>query len=280
MSELASVKGWGIDKTKDTCVRLKVKHNAHIDVPLYAVPNKMFDGFEENHELVEAKAKYDSIHKRTVQLAFDGEEKLIDLESISTIHMAKRDGSWKSSDCEQIRFWFNNCLREQLDNGRQLRYVTRYLKAWRDHVWDSGGPTSILLMIITTQNYKYFEGRDDLALEYVVNALPSALSSAVFEPKIKGHQEEDFNSKFDAATKAKHCEAAKEFNQNIISALNVPVKDFAISQLKTGFGHRIPSDANLIEHDNGILTSDILKAFSTEPKKFVTPAVIEPTHGG
>ena len=108
--------------------------------------------------------------------------------------MAKRDGCWQSSDCEIIRQWFSDKLKAQSsDNGQQLRNICRYLKAWRDWVFDKkGAPSSILLMIIACKYYKYEEGRDDLALLHILGNLPECLNSNVYE-EIQDHESEDFN---------------------------------------------------------------------------------------
>ncbi len=41
-----------------------------------------------------------------------------------------------------IRKWYADFLAHQEDNGWQLRYIARYLKAWRDQEYkDGGGPS-------------------------------------------------------------------------------------------------------------------------------------------
>lgn len=111
---LSHDEGWEVDTSKDTCIRLNVMRGAHIDVPLYAVPDAMFGDFEENHTLFLEKASlskslegviFDSANTTDTQL--ETIEDLIDLQQISTIHLAKSNGGWKDSDCEKVRKWFN-----------------------------------------------------------------------------------------------------------------------------------------------------------------------------
>lgn len=59
LSTLCDYEGWELNEDKPMCLRLhKVMKDAHIDVPLYAVPNDMFEELKENH-----KVAFDSIQK-------------------------------------------------------------------------------------------------------------------------------------------------------------------------------------------------------------------------
>lgn len=104
LEELCKTNGWQLDTSKVSCIRLKIQANAHMDIPLYAVPDSMFHSFQEKNEmkLSAESAKFDSIDKNRDWLALDEsfidfseEESLRDMD-IQTIHMAKRDGEWQS----------------------------------------------------------------------------------------------------------------------------------------------------------------------------------------
>ncbi|WP_420229814.1 hypothetical protein ACOBWA_15080 [Psychrobacter sp. ER1] len=59
--------------------------------------------------------------------------------------------------------------------GQQLRSIVRYIKAWRDYNFNPEhrkAPTSLALMILTVDTYKYTQQRDDKALIQVVSMLP------------------------------------------------------------------------------------------------------------
>lgn len=57
--------------------------------------------------------------------------------------LAHRECNWMPSDPRPVKEWF---LGEVEAKGEQFRRVVRYLKAFRDWRWASGGPASILLM--------------------------------------------------------------------------------------------------------------------------------------
>ncbi|MFX7785153.1 hypothetical protein ABTJ92_23300, partial [Acinetobacter baumannii] len=72
--------------------------------------------------------------------------------------MATRDGMWRPSDPEDVAKWFDDRIKQHSD---QLRRVCRYLKAWRDFQWTSGGPTSVSIMVAAGQSFEHIQGRDD-----------------------------------------------------------------------------------------------------------------------
>ncbi|HFC8513217.1 TPA: CBASS cGAMP synthase [Neisseria subflava] len=255
LQDLCEEKKWGLDNTKPSCIRLKIKSNAHIDIPLYAVPDSMFDALQEKHELIcDSVSKFESAkgiqlhwynqdYDMNIQFA---EESLQD-KDIQTIHMAKRDGCWQSSDCEIIRQWFSDKLKAQSsDNGQQLRNICRYLKAWRDWVFDEkGAPSSILLMIIACKYYKYEEGRDDLALLHILGNLPECLNSNVYE-EIQDHESEDFN-RMSCEERRKAKIRADDLYKNFSVCLKHSDKTTILSLLTKQLGDRVPKDDSLIE---------------------------------
>lgn len=263
---LAKQKGWTIDpkKQKPTCVRIDLpsklgEAKAHLDVPMYAVPDRMFAVLKENTLMaLDSLTKNESIAALS-QLSmeaynFSEEAVVIDLDAITTIHLALRDGGWKDSDCEMVRTWFSEQQKKQLgDNGRQLRYVTRHLKAWRDQTWDEGGPTSILLMIITAKHYQFMEGQDDLALLNVAEKLAESLMGEVKEPAIKGHEDEDFNAakRDEDATefhqrKSANAAHAKRLHRGLVDALCADRKHLALAELRDVFGDRMTGNVDLV----------------------------------
>jgi len=60
--------------------------------------------------------------------------------------------------------------------------VVRYIKAYRDWTWKSGGPSSILLMAAAAPLFVKHDRRDDQALLNVVKQLPVALRNGVSNP--------------------------------------------------------------------------------------------------
>lgn len=278
LQPLANTERWNLCDDKKTCCRLILNGNAHMDVPLYLVPDDMFNSLEERNNMIldEAKAsvaqdEYEFRNYHAALESFQNEARLISLDSITKIHMALRDGNWKDSDCELIRKWYADHLAEQEDKGRQLRYIARYLKAWRDHEYEEGGgPSSILLMIIANQNYQYVADRDDLALLEVLKKLPIALLGEVKESSIPEHTNEDFN-RIPKDERQKAYDLAEGLFRAVSTATEIEQPSSSISFLRTKFGRRIPLDESYIV---------IEKSDNESPLRTPFPATIEPNRGG
>lgn len=156
MKDLCLQNNWLLDTSApSSCIRIKIRSDAHLDIPLYAVPDDMFDSLEERNELQVSLDSATAIHESLnysewVFEDFDvrsfAEESLMD-KNIQMIHMARRDGTWQESDCELIRKWFADKLKSLENNGQQLRAICRYLKAWRDWKFadESFQPSSIII---------------------------------------------------------------------------------------------------------------------------------------
>ncbi len=271
--------GWSVDQ-KPSCIRISgVAPFAHMDVPLYAVPNVMFDEIESQHHLLtdSMQKAQGSLQERfenyTISMeSYDSalfeeiseNESLIDLESISMIHMAKDDGSWFPSDCEKVRDWFKKQCQKHPNTGRQLRYIARYLKGWRDQQWDEKGPTSIVLMIATVKNYTYIQGRDDLALANVTANLDTILANDIYVEDMEDHETEDFN-RANASQRLENAQAARQLHRNITQALQQGVinPSSSLMYLTASFGNRIPNDVSLVRNDNQNPTDNISNIIQT-----------------
>lgn len=258
MRALCSQQYWELDiSAPSSCIRIKISHNAHMDIPLYAVPDDMFDELEERNELQlsldSAKSVNESLNFPIYDWALEdygirsfAEESLMD-KNIQMIHMARRDGTWQESDCELIRKWFADKLKSLDNNGQQLRAICRYLKAWRDWQFDGKGfqPSSILLMIIACKHYEYHQHRDDLALLSVLEKLSNDLSNNVSE-NIEGHQREDFN-RMKPHERIQASQYADKLYQSFMASLNHSDKTKALDFMTNEWGNRIPQDESLIE---------------------------------
>lgn len=256
MQDLCDQHKWQLDTSApSSCIRIKLKNNAHMDIPLYAVPNDMFDDLEERNELQFSLDSTTAIHESLnySEWAFEdfniksfSEASLVD-RNIQIIHMARRDGTWQESDCELIRKWFANKLRPLPDKGQQLRAICRYLKAWRD--WQFADktfqPSSILLMIIACKHYQYHQSRDDLALLSVLEKLPDALNSDIYE-NIEEHESEDFN-RMKSHERPIAKQYADKLYQSFMASLSNSNKSKVLNFITNEWGDRIPQDESLIE---------------------------------
>jgi hypothetical protein len=168
LGPIALEHGWTVT-TKPTCVRIEISRTAHLDIPLYTIPDDEFETLAK----AELKARFlDAIND---EVENDLWEKL----PTENVLLAHRDFGWIRSDPRPIKDWFENQVEVQ---GIQFRRVVRYVKAFRDWTWLSGGPSSILLMAASAPLYQRILRRDDEALLSVVRQLPASLRAGVKNP--------------------------------------------------------------------------------------------------
>ena len=163
---------WKLITDKPTCIRIEIAAYAHVDIPLYAIPDDEFTSL--------AKAAVQDYGYIDLQEAVRRAER--DAWTAlprNSVLLAHRECNWMESDPRPVKDWF---LSEVAARGEQLRRVVRYLKAFRDWKWASGGPTSILLMAAAGPLFEKRDRRDDLALLDVVAALPAKLRGGINNP--------------------------------------------------------------------------------------------------
>lgn len=262
MTPLAAAKNWTLSE-KHTCVRVTLNNGvrAHVDLPLYVAPDKEF------HLIKETAAKAFSADQATVA-------ETITWDSLTRISLACQDGSWSSSDPGRVVIWFDKKLQR---HGPQLRRISRYLKAWRDHNWTSGGPSSIVLMVCAAQSLDRaqanFSGRDDRAMAHVLQALPAQLSGSVKEPMIDPN--EDLN-RLTATERHEAANFATRFREAMNQALTANIAEHiqAIQSIQSHLGQRFPSDTDGVISDDG---PPNIRTVPAEPK--LRPTIV-PTKAG
>jgi hypothetical protein len=232
LNGLCRREGWEFISEKETCIRIKVSDWAHIDVPLYAVPEKEFESITESLAL----------EKRHV---FDSRDHLR-FDDFKEIRMATRDGQWKKSDPKKVSDWFKNEIKEH-KNGDQLRRICRYLKVWRDFHWKTGGPSSISIMIAACQCFSEDKNRDDLELHAISKTLSQTFISDIQEEGIDGG-DENFNR---LSNEERQIASKKllELHNCLDVALNSR-KEECLNILAGQFGKRILLDVELISEDS------------------------------
>lgn len=262
MTPLATARKWSLSE-KRTCVRVTLNNGtrAHVDLPLYAAPDKEF------LQIKEAVAKAFTMDRAEFA-------ETVTWDSLTRISLACKDGTWKPSDPGLVVAWFD---KKYTRHGPQLRHICRYLKAWRDHTWASGGPSSIVLMVCAAQTLDRtqasFNGRDDLALAHVLQALPAQLSGSVKEPMID--PDEDLN-RLTATERLEAANYATNFQQAINWALtaNNTERVQAIHSIQSHLGQRFPNDPDGVTPDDG---PPNIRTVPAEPKQRPT---IVPTKAG
>lgn len=195
LKPLTEKHGWKLISDKPTCTRVEISKDAHIDIPLYAIPDSQFV------LLKEAAAKRRMALDSSICMAEQDEWTALPANMVLLAH---REEDWIASDPRPIKQWF---LQQVKTKGEQLRRVVRYLKAYRDFKWNTGGPTSILLMVATASVFEKRDRRDDLALLDVVRELPDVLRNGVANPT---DRTESLTDRF---TKAEIEDAAKRLEE-------------------------------------------------------------------
>lgn len=169
LGPMCAERGWHT-QAKDTCVRVTISPSAHIDLPLYVIPDTLFQLIKANMEN-RGHAVFDS--------AINSERDSWKTLPSDKILLADRKQGWRKSDPMAMKNWFK---RECLEKGDQLIRVVRYLKAFRDKQWEDKGPSSILLMAAACPLFQFFDKRDDRALLNVAKGIPDALRNGVASP--------------------------------------------------------------------------------------------------
>jgi hypothetical protein len=231
LADLVKEKGWQLS-SKPTCIRVEISALAHIDIPLYAIPDGEFETLVKAENAL--RATLDGI-RSFAAAAMDSWE---DLPKTKVL-LAHREEGWMHSDPRPVKEWFV----DQVDiRGEQLRRVVRYIKAYRDWTWKSGGPSSILLMAAAAPLFVKQDRRDDQALLNVVKQLPAALRNGVSNPV---NQKESLTDRLRASSNEVDMveQAALQFEdlgRKLQAALEAGNADQACTWMRGLFGPRFP----------------------------------------
>jgi len=246
--------GWTLitgDDAKDTCIRIDVASWAHIDIPLYAAPAEDFEKVVEKTTMLKAEAR--AMNSLNYRMATDSAEYLNaraqTWDDLDQIMMASRAGKWKASDPETVAKWFRDQITRFGELGEQFLRVCRYMKAWRDFNWKTGGPTSVSLMIAIAQGFEGQKGRDDIALEQAATVVAQAVRGDIYEFGI-----DEGGENFNRLTPDKRIEAgltADRLVNNLRSSRNfAPHQSRSVLHtLRTALGERIPFSPELIQEE-------------------------------
>jgi len=128
--------------------------------------------------------------------------------------------------------------------GEQLRRVVRYLKAFRDWQWKSGGPSSILLMAAAAPLFSKMDRRDDLALLEVLKGLPTALRSGVSNPV---DEDETLSGRMTADALEEAAKKFEMFENYLNGAVNASDEATACNWMINMFGPRFPNRPSRIK---------------------------------
>ena len=234
LKPLIEEKQWRLMTDKSTCIRIVISTYAHIDIPLYAIPDEDFD------TLARAAMKiygYDSLMEAVNMAARDAWTAL----PSEKVLLAHRKCNWIPSDPRPVKEWF---LGEVEAKGEQFRRVVRYLKAFRDWRWTSGGPASILLMAAAAPLFEKRDRRDDIALLDVVAALPARLRAGVSNPV---DESESLTERLGESGVEEAAKAFEEFEKVLRGATAAASPSQACIWMCDKFGSRFPNEPDRVK---------------------------------
>lgn len=278
VADVCAANSWTM-KVKSSCVRVQIDDEAHVDIALYAVPDREFAS------LVETARNEGRVAAASVLELRDEEFRDIVYSSLSQdqMRLACRDkdgggGHWIPSDPRKLEDWFRDAVK---DHGEQVRSVSRYFKAWRDEQ-DLDGLASIALMwaVVSTfemhGGYRPFVGRDDLALLAVARTLPDILRAAIPNPVVEGAR---LDQGWGVDARAAYVAAAEALVSDMEAAITQsPGPAITVKRMITQLGERFPSDHALLSDDapeNAVALGapNILSRGTFETKDDERPAV-------
>lgn len=256
LTSLCQAKGWTLTE-KASCVRVLISRKAHVDVALYAIPDSEFETLVE----LSARTK-DSVTAHDLRESLEFAASTYRGLNADQIMLAHRDKGWIASDPRKLEDWFTEAVRTY---GDQVRFVSRYLKAWRDEEWPDARLASIALMSATVTVFEdpladrtLLEGRDDLALLSVAERLPDILRSPIPNPVVEGERLDQGWSDGERQTFVEGAERLSNSLRDAISASSSAA--LTVELLRESLGERLPDDAELIEVITGLETKSAVGA--------------------
>ena len=258
LKALAQREGW-THRQKPTCVRLEISADAHVDIPLYAIPDRDF-------ALLEAR----SLHSKTASATPRPDH--WDALPHDAVLLAHRDDYWMESDPRKIHDWFVDAVENVHDES--LRRDCRFLKAWRDyHQLDLHHCSSILLMVCAWREYERLgvsldDDREDRRLMQIVDRSPTHLAGPVQNPACD--KEEDLN-RMTQEERRRVVAAAEKLRAHLRTIVNSCSNQArAVELLRAEFGDRVPDRPDLVIVGVAAATATVM---STPRKAVAAPEV-------
>jgi len=251
LKPLCDVNGWSLER-KPNCMRVVISTYAHIDLPLYAIPDVQYMLLKAGME-ARGVPVMDGINATAATQSW----KKLPSDKI----LLACDRGWIKSDPLAMKEWFEL---EVQDKGEQLRRVIRYIKGFRDQHWDDKGPSSILLMAAACPLFELESKRDDQALLNVVRGIPKALRDGVLSPI-------DSKVYLTAAMSEDELQAAAEkfetFEKYLDAAINAnsEAKESACRWMREMLGDRFPNRPDLIDDKPVAALPAAMAAVDPEP---------------
>lgn len=234
LAPLCEKRGWELVTTKNSCVRIKLPNHAHLDIAIYAVPDKEFVELMEK-----ANQATDTYDTRMFDEASYREI------SRKEIRLATRNEGWIPSDPRLLEDWFIEMVRK---HGVHIRVASRLLKIWRNASGNIDRLASIALMhsvVRSCEDGAFLEDdRYDLLLARIAEELPVILSNRIPNPCVD-------NAYLDQGwTDAERASFVKQ-SELLSAALNLCLYETLsaediIAEISKAFGKRTPDDVDRV----------------------------------
>ena len=185
---------------KDTCVRVKIDEDKHVDLVVY----KTKDGVEIYDEQSDNRRR---IFERWA-LDIGGKP--------SDVLMAHREKNWDGSDPRNIFKWVAD---QEINYGEDFIKLSRVIKGWRNNQWENSPYSSLHLMALIEKslekiketNFKNSDGRFDILLIDVFDEMRQLVDSDIEDPD-KTRSDVNMNDKIDHEDKV---DFAKKLDHSI-----------------------------------------------------------------
>jgi hypothetical protein len=264
LAPLCAQRGWTLNTSKQTCVRVEIASDAHIDIPIYSAPREV----AESKELAAEAFAQDRIAKRANRI-------YVELPS-DKIMLAHRDGTWQQSDPLKLHNWVEACV---VRYGEDFRRACRYFKGWRDYTWAKCCLSSITIMVAVAEAlerlYHSRRGDGDDRLVYEIGQLlPDILDSELYNPSLPDQRIvlNDWSDDDRAAVVS----AARTFADQMDAALKRSAdQTLVVNALRKAFGSRLPLRPDVVE----ILPPATAAVVAVKPATVPSPSVKKSTSG-
>lgn len=239
LGTVCEAQGWALDTSKSICVRVVLDDEAHLDLNIYAIPDVKMVLLE--------KAIHAASNRAMDDAAFASPLREIRLDP-SEIYVAHRTTGWEQSDPLELEDWFVNAAARHA-GWTDLKRLTRYLKAWRDHHWDSCRLSSLVLMVCAVEaldeaNTPPKPGRDDDGLLIVARALAAKIAGVVWNPVV---DDKALNDNWTTTEQNQFELKARALATELDGALNHETSIFnVVARFRKLFGPRVPDNAALV----------------------------------
>jgi len=261
LADLCQARNWRLAE-KPNCVRVKLWPGAHIDIPIYSIPQDRFVAIKESLEKSHTAA-FSARDSATVSWRLPSDK----------IMLAQRDGTWLQSDPQQLHDWVNSRSERY---GPVYKRLCRFFKGWRDYAWVKSPLSSLCIMCAIDKALQRLpalpsEDRDDALVLEVAKALPDLFKGEIENPVldhlcINGWEDHD---------RKEIVAAASELRDEMQSALErTGDAELVVKKLRNKFGERIPYRPDSIK-----MASKIAAVVAAPASSVAAPSVIATTSG-